>query len=685
MITLAVLTVGLLGSCSKINERIDDLEKKVDGLENEKIASIESQITGINSSISDLGTIRSNIQSLTDNAKAQGQDIAALQAADKALDSRIEELSKYVGDTLKAYATEEWVKATFSTLGQYKKTCDTIAKIDARIGALDENLSKKIADCADSLTTWINKQFEGYYTAAEMDAKTDAMQAEIDSARAANLITDVKADSLAVELAKVQTSIDSAKASLTAEYTAAIDTAITTLDGKLTKQIQDEIEKVNETVTALSERVGKLEFQVRDLLGRVGALEGMIQSVTILPAYSDGSVKVEDDTLFIECLVNPAKAVWGLTMKNFTVYLHEVATKAVNYREIKINDRKCFSSNPFSGTVSIKVPVKKYTPQNADDSSLVVALNVKYRHSGNLTSDYTTEFVKVKKSYSYVTITAKYDGDDKPARTLKWCKQNLAITASGKKAWKGGNASAVKAPGTNEEVRVGDYFQWAASYEGYKVKKENQKPDSLLIYTDFDNQYCGDSESVFTFRSAGVGSTYRFNSGTTGNLIGIIPYYFGSKFTKYASNAQVTLERTPDNDDAASIILGGNWRMPTFAEFKALRATTYWEWNDTDKGFYVYAPASGDEGGLNGKKSDKTTNVTGSYDTADALLFFPAAGQAQDTEFYNTGKFGCYLSSTLYTFDGVDNAHTLVFINGTSIMLTCGSRCYGFSIRPVSD
>ena len=396
MITLAVLTVGLLGSCSKINERLDNLEKKVDGLENEKIASIENQITGINSSISDLGAIRSNIQSLTEEAKSQGQDITDLQAADKALGKRIEELSKYVGDTLKAYATEEWVKATFSTLGQYEKTCDTIAKIDARIGALDENLSEKIADCADSLTTWINGQFEGYYTAAEMDAKLALMKSAVDSAKAAGEITDAKADSLAVELAKVQPAIDSAKAQLTREYTAAIDTAITALDGKLTKQIQDEIEKVNEAVAALAQRVGILEFQVRDLLGRGGALEGMIQSVTILPAYSDGSVKVEDDTLFIECLVNPAKAVWGLTMKNFTVYLHEVATKAVNYREIKINDRKWFSSNPFSGTVSIKVPVKDYLPENIDESSLVAALNVKYRHSGNLTSDYTTEFVPVK-------------------------------------------------------------------------------------------------------------------------------------------------------------------------------------------------------------------------------------------------------------------------------------------------
>ena len=69
-IALAVLTIGLLGSCSKINERLDNLEKDVNGLKNEKIASIESQIAGITSSIADLGTIRSDISSLKQSAES---------------------------------------------------------------------------------------------------------------------------------------------------------------------------------------------------------------------------------------------------------------------------------------------------------------------------------------------------------------------------------------------------------------------------------------------------------------------------------------------------------------------------------------------------------------------------------------------------------------------------------------
>ena len=389
MITLAAFAVMLLGSCSKINERIDNLEKKVDGLENEKIASIENQITGINSSIADLGTIRSNIQSLTDGAKAQGQDITDLQAADKSLGKRIEELSKYVGDTLKAYATEEWARATFSTLGQYEKTCDTIAKIDARIGALDAKLSKDIKTCADSLTKWVNKTFEGYYTAAQMDAKLALMKSAVDSAKAAGEITDAKADSLAVELTKVQPAIDSAKATLTAEYTAAIDTAIKTCEGNLTKQIQDEIEKVNETVTALAERVGTLEFQVTDLLGRVGSLEKMIQSVTIIPDYSDGSLKVENGSLSITCIISPASAAEKLKKENVIILVKgAVSTKAVAVDTVKIARDKDLVVDKAKGTVKIKADISDLRLD--DGKSFLAAVKITKG-----ISNHTTSFVQV--------------------------------------------------------------------------------------------------------------------------------------------------------------------------------------------------------------------------------------------------------------------------------------------------
>ena len=107
MIALAVLTVGLLGSCSKINERLDNLDKRVDGIENEKIATINGQIDGIKNSIADLGQIRSDISNLKQSAESHGQDIFDLQEADETLGNRIDNLEDYLKNVLPNYAEKE--------------------------------------------------------------------------------------------------------------------------------------------------------------------------------------------------------------------------------------------------------------------------------------------------------------------------------------------------------------------------------------------------------------------------------------------------------------------------------------------------------------------------------------------------------------------------------------------------
>ena len=403
-ITLAVLSVGLLGSCSKINERLDNLEKEVSGIENEQIASINSQIDGIKTSISDLGQIRSDISSLKQSASDHSVDIFNLEEADRALKDRIVNLEDYVDAVLPNYAEKEWVEATFSTLEQYEATCDTIAKIDARIGALDAKLSKDIKATADSLTKWVNKQFEGYYTAAEMDASLAQMKSDIDSARAAGKISDAKADSIATELTNAKAAVDTAKANIRKEYRAAIDTAIKASEGKLTKELTDKITTVNTAITNLTTRVTNLEAKVDELTGRVDKLEGMIQSVVIVPAYSDGSVKVEDDTLFIDCVITPAEAVEVLDTADFTILLNRVKTKAVALDTVPTDSIKVFTKEMKSGTVSIQAYIPTFLAELRDES-LTVAVNVK---NGGL-SDITTKFVNVDNTSGYtVTFNNNY-------------------------------------------------------------------------------------------------------------------------------------------------------------------------------------------------------------------------------------------------------------------------------------
>ena len=273
-------------------------------------------------------------------------------------------------------------------------------------------------------------------------------------------------------------------------------------------------------------------------------------------------------------------------------------------------------------------------------------------------------------SSDYVLIKAKYNGTD--STTLKWYKQNLAITASGKKAWKGTNTSAVKVPGTNgEEVIVGDYFQWAASYAGYDITDEGKKkPENLLVYTAFINKGCGESEDGFTSIDS-----KQFNQANAP--------YGGASYTKYNDDDKDTksiLDTTStSNDDVAHIILGGKWRMPTSAEFKAMKDATYWAWDDTDQGYYVFWPGQG----TNGTAGERAV-IADTDKKAAALLFFPAAGLGLYTSLYNAGSGGYYRSSSLYT-DGTDDAYGLFFSSDNVYPQHNFGRYFGFSVRPVSD
>ena len=685
MIILAAFATMLLGSCSKINERLDNLDKRVDGIENEKIASIENQITGINSSIADLGTIRSNIQSLTEEAKSQGQDITDLQAADKALGKRIEELEGFVAGELENYATLEyvdgkledyatveyvdgelkyvaksdWVKATFSTIEQYEKTCDTIAKIDARIGALDEKLSKQIADCADSLKAWVNGEFEAYYTAAEMDAKTDAMQAEIDSARAANLITDAKADSVAAELTKTKEAINSAKTELRAEYRAAIDNAITKASGLLTKQMQDEIRKVNKSISTLSDRVAKVEKDMKEMRTDINALVQMIQTVTIIPTYDNGNVKVADDTLSIACSITPVTAAKDLKAENFTILVNRVLkTKALNIQKVKVEEK--FFTKDKEGNFEMKVFVGDCLPE-PEDSTITVAINVR---TG--LSDFTTEYAGAT-----IFITPEMFVD-------------LGVTNSGGEPlfWATCNL------GAESPEQFGDYYAYGS------VTK---------VYTEIDgnNKFVFPSTNPEPARYTGGWDESKMFSAENA------PFYDGElSYTKYGSEEK---NLAPEDDAATQV--DEDWRIPTAEDFVSLAANCVWIWlenynetgvkgyavfkakNEDDKGKIKMAPGySGDtwkEWDSTSSKYWMDTPASANYDTStDPHIFLPAAayGDSGGLEWREFFPEGYYLSSTKAGNGFAKYVYVLSFGDDECYPKNdAGVRYYGCSIRPVSS
>ena len=117
-------------------------------------------------------------------------------------------------------------------------------------------------------------------------------------------------------------------------------------------------------------------------------------------------------------------------------------------------------------------------------------------------------------------------------------------------------------------------------------------------------------------------------------------------------------------DDVASVKLGGKWRMPTDAEWTELRTKCTWTWTSNYNGTRV--------------KGRIVTATNGNS------IFLPAAGIRGGTNLYNAGSGGDYRSSSLYTdypYDalGVHFASDYVQRNYN------GYRCYGLSVRPVSE
>lgn len=141
----------------------------------------------------------------------------------------------------------------------------------------------------------------------------------------------------------------------------------------------------------------------------------------------------------------------------------------------------------------------------------------------------------------------------------------------------------------------------------------------------------------------------------------------GSTFTKYATDKLTTLEAT---DDAATVHMGGSWRMPTEAEIEELINGTTQTRIDID-GNEVSSTSSGN---LKGVRLTSKTNGNS--------IFIPAAGLCYDSSLDDMGSYGYLWTSSLNSSDS-SYAHYLYF-NYNSGLITGGiRRRYGLSVRGV--
>ena len=129
-----------------------------------------------------------------------------------------------------------------------------------------------------------------------------------------------------------------------------------------------------------------------------------------------------------------------------------------------------------------------------------------------------------------------------------------------------------------------------------------------------------------------------------------------TNFRKYKTEGDV-LEL---EDDAAHVIMGGDWHMPTPEQIQELINETDNTWTTQD--------------GVNGRLFTSKTVPSKS-------IFFPAAGNAWDGSLDNSGGSGNVWSSMLSS-NNVNNGQNLSFNSG-NVLLYSSSRYYGRSVRGV--
>ena len=205
----------------------------------------------------------------------------------------------------------------------------------------------------------------------------------------------------------------------------------------------------------------------------------------------------------------------------------------------------------------------------------------------------------------------------------------------------------------------GDYYAWGET-EPYYASGDAQSDSphwksiwNEKIFNDInygDGGYCWNS---YKFSDLGIDDDGRmYWSGV--NKYTYRHYVYDDGYVYHDGDGLFALE---PEDDAAHKVLGGEWRMPSWAEMQELRDQCTWEWTEQD--------------GMSGQK------VTGPNGNS---IFLPATGYRSDLELKTFGTAGRYWTSSRYHVE--TQAMLLSFTSETGYVAR-SNRFAGYSIRPV--
>ncbi len=191
----------------------------------------------------------------------------------------------------------------------------------------------------------------------------------------------------------------------------------------------------------------------------------------------------------------------------------------------------------------------------------------------------------------------------------------------------------------------GDYYSWGAT-----------ATQTTYDWANYPFMQSGKSVSLYVTK-------YTFADGQTDGI-----WYSGGSFVGDNGDGveHKDLASYAYADDAARQLWKGSWRVPTDAEWTALRTNCDWTWEPDYNG--------------TGKKG---MVVKGKGAFSGRSIFLPAAGHRSGTNLYKDGSYGLYWSSSLSEYES-PLARYVYFVSEEVLRVYTG-RYFGFSVRPVTE
>ena len=277
---------------------------------------------------------------------------------------------------------------------------------------------------------------------------------------------------------------------------------------------------------------------------------------------------------------------------------------------------------------SISLDITEYT-FNAIGNTLTLKATVLPADATNKSIEWSSD----KESVATVDQTGKVTSVSKGTATIKaTAKDGSGVFAS--------CVVIVKNPCPSGAVDLGLSVYWATSniyYSSLAGSPENYGSYYAWGETVTKNNYSWE--------------TYKFGTSSSG------PF---SKYNNNSSYGPVDNKTVLDpEDDIAHVLLKGNWRIPTEAEWKELIDNCTWTWTSVNgrSGLRLYSKINGNS------------------------IFLPAGG-IKGSNLGVVGSHGRYWSSSITT--GGPDARCVNFYYG-EIITYSDDRCYGRTIRPISE